>query len=108
MPMCRRAPIKAARRAKEHCRLTRDWLNSSVKPLPTALEIPMIELDHIETPTPFTPLGTKGAGESGITGPLSAIASAIENAFPEKKLALMETPLSPSRVWRAIQAASAA
>lgn len=76
--------------------------------LPTALEIPMIELDHIETPTPFTPLGTKGAGESGITGPLSAIASAIENAFPEKKLALMETPLSPSRVWRAIQAASAA
>lgn len=71
--------------------------------LPTALEIPTMILDHQETPTPFTPLGTKGAGESGITGPLSAIASAIEDAFPEKKLALMETPLMPSRVWRALQ-----
>ncbi len=71
--------------------------------LPTALEIPPMTLDHQVTPTPFTPLGTKGAGESGITGPLSAIAAAIEDAFPEKKLALMETPLMPSRVWRALQ-----
>ncbi|RIL04934.1 MAG: hypothetical protein DCC71_12275 [Proteobacteria bacterium] len=70
--------------------------------MPTALEIPLMELDHQETPTPFTPLGTKGAGESGITGPLSAIASAIEDAFPEKKLALMETPMTPSKIWRAL------
>lgn len=70
--------------------------------MPTALEVPMMELDHQETPTPFTPLGTKGAGESGITGPLSAIASAIEDAFPEKKLALMETPMMPARIWRAL------
>jgi carbon-monoxide dehydrogenase large subunit len=75
--------------------------------LPTAVEMPSnLILEHQETPSPFTPLGVKGAGESGITGPLTAIASAIENALPHLKLELMETPFTPYRVWQAIQDAS--
>lgn len=75
--------------------------------LPTAVEMPTcLRLEHQETPSPFTPLGTKGAGESGITGPIGAVASAIENALPHLKLSLMETPLTPNRVWKAIQSAS--
>lgn len=50
--------------------------------------------------------GTKGAGESGVTAPLGAVASAIEDALPELPLALMETPLTPERVWKAIQEAN--
>lgn len=75
--------------------------------LPTALEVPTIVLDHLETPTPFTLLGAKGAGESGISGPLAAVASAIEDAFPELDLDLTETPFTPARTWQAIRRASA-
>ncbi len=71
--------------------------------LPTAIEMPPCTIEHQATPSPFTPLGVKGVGESGVAAPLGAIASAIENAVPHLKLALMETPLMPERVWRAIQ-----
>lgn len=77
--------------------------------LPTALEMPPsadFQLGHHETPSPFTPLGAKGAGESGISSPLGAIPSAVENAFSHLGLELMETPLTPNRVWRAIREAS--
>jgi carbon-monoxide dehydrogenase large subunit len=73
--------------------------------IPTAVEVPEIELGHQETPTPFTPLGTKGVGESGVGAPLGALCSAIENALPELDLRLTELPLTPSRVWAAIQRA---
>jgi carbon-monoxide dehydrogenase large subunit len=73
--------------------------------IPTAKEVPTIELGHQETPTPFTPLGTKGVGESGVGAPLGALCSAIENALPELDLRLTELPLTPSRVWSAIQGA---
>jgi carbon-monoxide dehydrogenase large subunit len=71
--------------------------------IPTAVEVPDLELGHQETPTPFTPLGTKGVGESGVGAPLGALCSAIENALPELDLRLTELPLTPSRVWAAIQ-----
>lgn len=72
--------------------------------IPTAVEMPpVIVLDHQVTPSPATPLGTKGAGESGVAAPMGAIASAVENALPECSLQLMDLPLKPDRVWRAIQ-----
>lgn len=76
--------------------------------IPTAVELPLFEIEHQETPSPFTPLGTKGIGESGVGAALGALCSAIENAFPELELRLDELPLTPSRVWRAIQDARAA
>ena len=54
--------------------------------IPTAVEMPNLELGHQETPSPFTPLGTKGVGESGVGAPLGALCSAIENALPELDL----------------------
>ena len=49
--------------------------------LPTALEVPRMELDHTVTPSPLNPLGIKGAGEAGAipVGPL--FAQAIEDAL---------------------------
>ena len=73
--------------------------------LPTAVELPALEIGHQETPAPFTPLGTKGIGESGVGGTLGALCSAIENALPEVELHLTELPLSPSRIWEAMQGA---
>jgi carbon-monoxide dehydrogenase large subunit len=75
--------------------------------IPTAVEIPRIEIAHHSTPSPFTPLGTKGVGESGLSSAPAALAAAIENAFPELDLRLTDLPLTPQRIWRAIRSAKA-
>jgi aerobic carbon-monoxide dehydrogenase large subunit len=75
--------------------------------IPTAMELPNYEIGHQETPSPFTPLGTKGVGESGVGGTLGALCSAIENALPDLDLRLTELPLTPERVWKTIQEAGA-
>ena len=49
--------------------------------IPTAVELPRFEIGHHETRSPFTPLGTKGVGESGVGGTMNALCSAIENAL---------------------------
>jgi carbon-monoxide dehydrogenase large subunit len=73
--------------------------------LPTALEVPRMELAHTTTPSPLNPLGIKGAGEAGAipVGPL--IAQAIEDALDlkRKKIELLEIPLSPSRLFELTQ-----
>lgn len=70
--------------------------------LPTALEVPRMELGHTVTPSPLNPMGIKGAGEAGAipVGPL--FAQAIEDALGlgEKNIELCEIPLSPNKLWR--------
>ena len=73
--------------------------------IPTAVEAPDYEVESQETPSPFTPLGTKGVGESGVGGALGALCGAIENALPDLDLQLNQLPLTPHRVWEAIQEA---
>ena len=69
--------------------------------LPTALEVPRIDIAHTVTPSPLNPLGIKGAGEAGAipVGPL--FAQAIENALalPRQNTELNEIPLSPQRLF---------
>jgi carbon-monoxide dehydrogenase large subunit len=69
--------------------------------LPTALEVPRMELGHTVTKSPLNPLGIKGAGEAGAipAGPL--FAQAIEDALDLKSrgVELLEIPLSPSRLF---------
>ena len=69
--------------------------------LPTALEVPRMELSHTVTPSPLNPMGIKGAGEAGAipVGPL--FAQAIEDALQlkQKNVELLEIPLSPSRLF---------
>jgi carbon-monoxide dehydrogenase large subunit len=69
--------------------------------LPTALDVPRIELGHTVTPSPLNPLGIKGVGEAGAipVGPL--FAQALEDALelPARGKELNEIPLSPCRLW---------
>jgi aerobic carbon-monoxide dehydrogenase large subunit len=69
--------------------------------LPTALEVPRMEIGHTVTPSPLNPLGIKGAGEAGAipVGPL--FAQAIEDALglPARNVELNEIPLSPNRLF---------
>jgi aerobic carbon-monoxide dehydrogenase large subunit len=78
--------------------------------LPTAVDVPSFRIEHECTPAPFNPLGAKGAGESGISGPMAAIASAIDDALRQAGLTthVMEMPFTPARVWRYVQDARAA
>ena len=75
--------------------------------LPNAVDVPSIEAQHLETPSPFNPMGSKGVGESGVTAPLGALCGALEDAVPNLRLDKLEMPLTPSRVWREIQKARA-
>jgi aerobic carbon-monoxide dehydrogenase large subunit len=69
--------------------------------LPSALEVPRMEIAHLVTPSPLNPLGIKGAGEAGAipVGPL--FAQAIEDALglADRKVELLEIPLSPNRLF---------
>jgi carbon-monoxide dehydrogenase large subunit len=69
--------------------------------IPTALDVPRMQLGHTVTPSPLNPLGVKGAGEAGAipVGPL--FAQAIEDALqlPQRGVELLEIPLSPHRLW---------
>jgi aerobic carbon-monoxide dehydrogenase large subunit len=66
--------------------------------LPTATELPRIEvLTHI-SPSPLNPLGVKGVGECGVIPAAAAIMSAIENALEPFGVAITETPLFPERL----------
>jgi len=64
--------------------------------MPYASEVPFIETDHLETPSPLNPLGIKGAGEAGCIPVSAVIASAIEDAegFP-----ITSMPISPHELW---------
>ena len=72
--------------------------------MPSAPGVPDIEVHHMQTPSPVTPLGMKGLGEGGAIGPAAAIANAVENALG---VPVRETPITPHRVWTLIQARAA-
>jgi carbon-monoxide dehydrogenase large subunit len=65
--------------------------------LPLASDVPHVELVHFETPTPFSPIGAKGVGESGTIGVPAAITNAVQNALGTA-LPLVALPLTGERV----------
>ena len=70
----------------------------------TAHEMPKrIETGHLATRSPFNELGTKGVGEAGAIPVPAAFAQALDNAFPEHDLDILEMPLSPSRLYELLQ-----
>jgi 2-furoyl-CoA dehydrogenase large subunit len=71
--------------------------------LPRFTDIPPLQLGHIETPTPFSELGSKGMGESGTIPPPACIANAVEDAIWHLGGRITESHLSPEVVLRAIQ-----
>ena len=64
---------------------------------------PRIEIHHANTPAPNNELGTKGVGEAGAIPVPAAFAQALENALQEFNLEILETPLSPNRLFELIR-----
>jgi carbon-monoxide dehydrogenase large subunit len=73
--------------------------------LPTAGDIPHIEVLHMESPTPQNPLGAKGAGEGGTIAAPAAVISAIEDALKPLGVRVSDWPLTPGRLMAMIEAA---
>ena len=73
--------------------------------LPTAADVPRIEIGHVETPSPLNPLGAKGAGEAGAIPTGAAFAQAVEDALAPDGVEILEIPLSPNRLFELLRAA---
>jgi carbon-monoxide dehydrogenase large subunit len=69
--------------------------------LPSAPESPPIEIDLIQTPSPVTPGGMKGVGESGVISAPAAIGNAVAAALPHVADRITATPLTPYAIWSA-------
>ena len=73
--------------------------------LPTAAEMPSFETDRTETPSPVNSLGAKGVGEAGTIAASAAVTNAVIDALRPLGVTYINMPLSPMRVWAAIQEA---
>jgi carbon-monoxide dehydrogenase large subunit len=72
--------------------------------LPRAGDIPNMEIGYYEgAPTKKNPLGVKGSGEAGCIGAMPAVVNAVLDALDDLGVRDLEMPLTPERVWRAIQ-----
>jgi aerobic carbon-monoxide dehydrogenase large subunit len=72
--------------------------------LPTALDVPAVEMAHTVTPSPLNPLGTKGVGEAGAIPTAAAFAQAVEDAL-EGTIEILDIPLSPNALFELLGAA---
>jgi len=70
--------------------------------MPSAAEFPQFERVELETPSPINPLGAKGIGESGTIGSTPAVQNAVIDAVSHLGIRHIDMPLTPERVWRAI------
>ena len=66
--------------------------------IPTAADVPQVEIGHIETLSPYTLNGIKGMGEGGAIAPPAAIANAVADALSPFGVRVNEVPLTPERV----------
>ena len=73
--------------------------------LPSAHEVPPVEIVHHETPSPLTVLGQKGSGESGYLGAPAAVANAVNDALCPLGISINTLPLKMSKLADAIAAA---
>ena len=71
----------------------------------SATDLPSFELVASETPTPRNPLGVKGIGEAGTIGAVPAVQNAVINAIAHLGVRHIDMPLTPQRVWAAIEGA---
>ena len=75
--------------------------------MPRAHDAPMIEVASHPVPTKSNPIGAKGCGEAGTSGGLPAVANAVIDALSDYGIRHLEMPMTPARIWQAIQDAKA-
>ena len=72
--------------------------------LPRAHNLVSFELGHTITPCPHNPLGVKGVGEAGTIASPAAVVNAVTDALKPYGVRHLDMPLTPQKIWQAIQA----
>ncbi len=70
--------------------------------VPSAAEVPSMQLDYTETPSTSNPLGVKGVGEAGTIGSAAAVINAVCDALSPYGVTDIDMPATPKRIWEAI------
>jgi carbon-monoxide dehydrogenase large subunit len=73
--------------------------------MPRAADLPSFETGHTEVPTKLNPLGAKGVGEGATIGATPAVVNAVLDALAPLGVAEVSLPMTPMRVWQAIEQA---
>jgi aerobic carbon-monoxide dehydrogenase large subunit len=73
--------------------------------LATAAELPSYETDRTETRSPVNSLGVKGVGEAGTIAGSATVTNAVIDALRPLGVTYLDMPLTPMRVWSAINEA---
>lgn len=76
--------------------------------LPRAEDVPNMTIGDHPVPATTNPLGSKGCGEAGCAGSLATVVNAVLDALSDYGIKHIDMPLTPERVWRAIQDAKQA
>jgi aerobic carbon-monoxide dehydrogenase large subunit len=74
--------------------------------VPTATEVPVIDIEHLETPCAFSVTGAKGMGEGGTIGAPSAVLGAVNDALRHTGVELDAIPIRPEAVLAALHGGS--
>src|SRR5438094_428560 len=75
--------------------------------MPTIMEVPAAEEHEMCTPSPIAPLGVKGVGEGALHTTPAAVLCALNDALEPLGVRITEAPMTPLRVWKALQGARA-
>jgi carbon-monoxide dehydrogenase large subunit len=73
--------------------------------IPSAADLPSIQLDRTVTPSPVNPLGVKGIGEAGTIAATPAVVNAAVDALSPLGVRHLEMPMQPARIWETIRTA---
>jgi carbon-monoxide dehydrogenase large subunit len=73
-------------------------------PVPSAMEVPPVQVHHVERPSPTTLGGFKGMGEGGTIGAPAAVANAVADALAPLGVEVRELPITPDRLFRRVRA----
>jgi carbon-monoxide dehydrogenase large subunit len=73
--------------------------------VPKASQMPYVETGHTITASPVNPLGIKGVGEAGTIASAACLVNAVCDALADYGIVHIDKPLTPARVWAAIQKA---
>jgi len=76
--------------------------------MPRAADMPSFSLADHPAPAKTNPLGVKGCGEAGCAGALTSVVNAVIDALGEHGIRHLDMPLTPFRIWQALQSAAAA
>jgi aerobic carbon-monoxide dehydrogenase large subunit len=71
--------------------------------MPRAVDAPLFSLADHPAPAKTNPLGVKGCGEAGCAGALTSVMNAVIDALSERGVHHLDMPLTPFRIWQALQ-----